>query len=356
MRCIVGIVKDNRQQAVNYHKDFNLGMGQGHEVKVLFNCEILSGCEFNCKGCFVNKSGNNVGDFQRLNDAIDLFNKSGYRVSTINIGPTDIFGNNNVLELLQNETFRECLSKCTTIQFATTLLNIDTQVIDILNSIPKVENFLYDINVIVDPQQFSSDQEYRSWLGGAVEKLNLFTDDLDYHIQMNMGNNEKINSKIVDMSYIVEDEFDSILTLNPSFFRAPKTKTQKHIIEKWIDTLDKHWDQNHAEVFPNTIIDKAQGGSLELNFTYCNERFFWTPFVYDIVMIGTDEYEVKEEWDINSWTKVKEDQFIKQLSYASKTNMCASCPKQMTCIDKGVLSYMEYHELTECVYPKYVRD
>ena len=86
MRYTVGVVKDNRQQAVNYHKDFDVGVGDGHEIKVLFNCEILSGCEFKCKGCFVNKAGSNIGSFERLNNAIDLFNNSGYRVSTINIG------------------------------------------------------------------------------------------------------------------------------------------------------------------------------------------------------------------------------------------------------------------------------
>jgi len=124
----MGIITNNKS-AAQADKDFDLTFRKGHEVKVQFNCEILSGCEFKCKGCFVNKLGSNVGEFDKLNDAIDLFNNEGYRVSTINIGPTDLFGNNNIITLLQNETFVKCLSKVSTIQFVTTLENINYQVI-----------------------------------------------------------------------------------------------------------------------------------------------------------------------------------------------------------------------------------
>ena len=60
----MGIVTDNKSHA-QADKDFDLSFSEGHEIKVRFNCEILSGCEFKCKGCFVNKLGSNVGDFQR---------------------------------------------------------------------------------------------------------------------------------------------------------------------------------------------------------------------------------------------------------------------------------------------------
>ena len=343
MRCIMGIVTDNKSHA-QADKDFDLSFSEGHEIKVQFNCEILSGCEFKCKGCFVNKLGNNIGDFQRLNDAIDLFNGNGYRVSTINIGPTDLFGNNNIIELLQNETFRECLSKVTTIQFVTTLPeDVDLRIIDLLNSIPKTKGFLYDCNIQLQPPV--------NWakIKDRMNVLNLLSDDLNYYFVYNMGNDDDENQKVLDISRVTDKVFDSILQLNPSFFRAPKTKVQTHMIEKW-----KSYDFSH-ELYPKTIADQAQGGSLELNYTYCNERFFWTPFVYDIVLIGTEEFEVKEEWDVNSWTKVKEDQFMSQLEYAMQTEECGMCPKQMTCIDKGVISYMKHHALTSCVFPDLIR-
>lgn len=327
----------NNLLAAQADKDFDLSFSEGHEIKVQFNCEVLSGCEFKCKGCFVNKLGSNMGSYDRLNNAIDLFNTNGYRVSTINIGPTDLFGNNNVLELLQNETFRECLSKVTTIQFVTTLSNIDDEVIELLNSIPKAPGFMYDANIALQPPV---DWD---WVESRLDQLNKFTDDLNYYMVYNMGNDDEYNQKVLEMSEIVEDRFDSILTLNPSFFRAPKSKVQQHLIDKW-----KSYDFSD-DLYPKTIVDQAQGGSLELNYTYCNERFFWTPFVYDIALIGTKEFEIKDENDINSWTQVKTDQFMEQLTY--ETDNCGSCQHQMSCIDKGVLSYMKHHSITSCVFP-----
>jgi hypothetical protein len=338
MRFIMGIVTNNKR-AAQADKDFDLSFSEGHEIKVQFNCEVLSGCEFKCKGCFVNKLGSNMGSYDRLNNAIDLFNNNGYRVSTVNIGPTDLFGNNNVIELLQDETFRECLSKVSTIQFVTTLTNISTDVIQLLNSIPKIDGFMYDVNIALQPPV---DWD---WVEERLDLLNGFTDDLNYYMVYNMGNDDEYNSKVLEMSELVEDRFDSILTLNPSFFRAPKSKVQKHLIEKW-----KGYDFSD-DLMPKTFIDQAQGGSLELNYTYCNERFFWTPFVYDIALIGTDEFKVKDENDIESWTETKSFQFMEQLTYSAETNNCGSCPNMMTCIDKGVLSYMKHHSLVSCVFP-----
>lgn len=334
----MGIVKDNMSEA-QANKDFDLSFNEGHEIKVQFNCEVLSGCEFKCKGCFVNKLGSNIGSFERLNNAIDLFNSNGYRVSTINIGPTDLFGNNNVKELLRDDTFRECLSKVTTIQFVTTLEKIDEEVIELLNSIPKTDRFMYDCNIALQPPVDFDKLESR------IDLLNKFTDDLNYYLVYNMGNDDEYNDKVLEMSQIAKERFDTILTLNPSFFRAPKSSLQKHLINKW-----KNYDFSD-DLYPKTIVDQAQGGSLELNYTYCNENFFWTPFVYDIVLIGKEEFRIKDENDINAWTEPKSFQFMKQLTYSSETQNCGSCPNMMTCIDKGVLSYMEHHSILECTFP-----
>ena len=336
MRYIVGIVNNNKQHA-QASDDFDLSFNEGHKVKVQFNCEVLSGCEFRCKGCFVNKIGSNVGSFEKLNDAIELFRANDFHVSTINIGPTDLFGNNNIVQLLTDPVFRECLSKVTTIQFVTTLKHIDNHVIELLNSIPKRDGFMYDCNIALDtPIDWDMIED-------QLQHLNQFTDDLNYYLVYNMGNDDEYNEQVLEMSKIADDRFDTILTLNPSFFRAPKSKVQKHLIEKW-----KQYDFSD-DLYPKTIADQAQGGSLELNYTYCNDRFFWTPFVYDIALIGTDEFEVKDPSSLDSWMEPKTNQFTKQLMY--DTDNCSMCAHQMTCIDKGVKSYMEHHELRACVFP-----
>lgn len=336
MRSMMGIVNNNKQHA-QANDDFDLSFNDGHKVKVQFNCEVLSGCEFKCKGCFVNKLGHNVGSFGKLNEAIDLFRNADYHVSTINIGPTDLFGNNNIVSLLNDSTFRECLSKVTTIQFVTTLKNFDAEVVELLNSIPKRDGFMYDCNIALDtPVDWD-------FIDERLGLLNQFTDDLNYYLVYNMGNDDEYNEQVLEMSKIADDRFDTILTLNPSFFRAQKSKVQKHLIEKW-----KQYDFSD-DLYPKTIVDQAQGGSLELNFTYCNDRFFWTPFVYDIALIGTEAFEVKDYTNIDSWLEPKSQQFFEQLTY--QTDNCSGCVNQMTCIDKGVLSYMQHHGLTACVFP-----
>ena len=47
----------------------------------------------------------------------------------------------------------------------------------------------------------------------------------------------------------------------------------------------------------------------------------------------------------------KDNNFMSQIAYTAKTDSCSTCPKMMTCIDKGVQSYMEHHSITECLFP-----
>ena len=86
---------------------------------------------------------------------------------------------------------------------------------------------MYDCNVVVEhPIVWGS-------LQSRLNMLNLFEDDLNYYFVYNMGNDDEDNEKVLDLSKVTDRYFDTILQLNPSFFRAPKSKVQKHMIEKW---------------------------------------------------------------------------------------------------------------------------
>ena len=137
---------------------------------------------------------------------------------------------------------------------------------------------MYDCNIaLVPPVNWTAIED-------KLDLLNLFHDDLNYYMVHNMGNNDVYNDQVLDMAKVADESFDTILQLNQSFFREPKSSLQKHLINKW-----KSYDFSD-DLYPKTIVDKAQGGSLELNYTYCNERFFCTPFIYDIALIGTEEF------------------------------------------------------------------
>jgi len=66
----------------------------------------------------------------------------------------------------------------------TTLTNISTEVIDLLNSIPKIDGFMYDANIALQPPV---DWD---WVEERLSLLNGFTDDLNYYMVYNMGNDD----------------------------------------------------------------------------------------------------------------------------------------------------------------------
>ena len=332
------IVPDNYSECVQTHLD----------VKVNLTLDILEGCIHNCSGCYVNKRGNSVEDdvLIRIPKIQDMFNNSGIRFSSLIIGPTDIFGSGNALEVVKNKHIRQAISNCTTVEMVSTLDIVSDEIINEFNSIPKKDGFMYGFQIAIDPYNYDI-----SDLKRKVELLNKFTDPLNFYIVFNMAL-EKVD--IEKISREVKDELNSFIEFLPSYQRFSRKSVHTDMIEAWKKRLSDYENQDKS-IISMTIRDKQQGGPYELNYSLYKGKFYSVPFVYDNAIIPTDKFLIKGD-DIKDWTDIKTNLYLDGLEYISKTDECSNCSRREVCLNKHVLNYMEHYGITQCVYPGWIKD
>ncbi len=327
------IVDNNYEECTDNHLD----------IKVNFTLDILEGCVHNCQGCYVNKRGN-ITDVSSLPGIQKLFNDNALRFASIVIGPTDIFGSNNGLEIIQDKDIREVISNCTTVEMVSTLDIINDDIINEFNSIPKKDGFMYGFQVAINPYNYDIEE-----LKVKINNLNKFTDPLNFYIVFNM---DLVEIDIEAISKDIKDNLNSFIEFLPSYQRFSRDSIHIAMINKWKERLAN----GNKEIISMTIRDKQQGGPYELNYTLHKGKYYSTPFVYDNAIIQTDDFEIKDIKDIGAWTNIKTDLYMKGLGYMSATDECEDCQRREVCLNKHVLNYMAHYNITECVYPEWIKD
>lgn len=334
------IVENNYDECTNAHDD---------GIKVNLTLDILEGCAHNCNGCYVNRRGNEVDSnlLREIPNIQKMFNENDLRFASLILGPTDVFASNNALSILRDESIRHAISNSTTVEMVSTLNMIDEDVIEEFNSIPKPEGFLYGFQVAIDPYNYNIEE-----IKHKINKLNLFTDPLNFYIVFNMS---KGTVDIEKISKEVMNELGSFIEFLPSYQRFFKGDVQEEMINLWKDNLSSYKDADKS-IVSMTIRDKQQGGPYELNYSLYKGKFYSVPFVYDNAIIAKPEFEIKDVKDIHSWTDIKTDLYMSGLEYASSTNECIDCQRKESCLNKHVLNYMKEYNIKDCVYPEWIRN
>jgi hypothetical protein len=353
----MGLVKDNfRANTVDScHERYD-----NHEyikqLKVNMTLDILDGCIHSCPGCFVNRRGNSVEDdtLESLYGIQELFNSNGIRFSSFILGPTDIFGSKNTLELLNNKHVIKAFSNCSTIEMISTLdmgtIDHIEEVIGLFNAIPKQEQgFMYAMQVVTDPYQFVTNKMYRDLKYETIVKvLNLFDNDIDFKMVFNMEGKDVDLAKI---SKIAKEEWKCLVEPIPSYQRSSKSNNHKAVTDQWKKTISEAFSAESKEYIALTIADSNQGAGLEMTYVLSKGEFYSPAFIYDVATIREEQFRIKDITDINSWTDIKKDLYLDGMKYIDKTESCSDCPRRHICLNKSVLNYMEHFGLTECVLP-----
>lgn len=346
------IVNDTMEYALNDHKDFNVGFNA--QVRANLNVEILNECESSCAGCYVNKTGNNIdnNDYSRFISMIKLFRENGIEFDTLRLGPTDLFGNDSILDMLDNEDFQYIIRNVKTIAGNGTLSSDPEKIEKIIkkfNSIKgKDEELMWDFQVIFEDDIISDIAKKNTLMSRIQQFLNMIDEPVNYYLIRNISMNDDFN--IAKYSVFIEKEFNTILEAVPSFQRSNSKLVHHKTISNWKSNISKYFtDFNETSM---TIVDSNQGGTTELNYTFCNGNFFITPFTYDATTIIKDKFKIQDTSNIQDWIGIIADIYVSQTEYVDKTNECGICEFKEVCLDKMVLSYMEEYNFVDCIFPK----
>jgi hypothetical protein len=341
-----------RENATGYHLSLNL--------------ELLRGCQFSCKGCFVDKYGadpmNDEWGAQLLSWVTSAEQQGSYLPTVIFIGPTDFLSANNTIEVLQDPRIRQVVSRFKRLSLQTTCLDI--------TAAPKIAEVLrehyghmeLEVNFLMEPEHVLTEKYLRT----VKENRDSLYEIIDWHIPvksfciMNVYEYERVKKEDVskllndykEMHLRIKEMFDTTIDFNFSMSRKHnqnKSDEVKQAIIRVTKMFDKSVNHDTSQ-FIRFSFGRLTDSLIEKHYNFLNGKFYVSPLLYDRYAAFVPELQVP----FIDYTVVESEAFeeklqLEQYQNANKKDECGNCRYLGSCVDRNILKIMDIYNIKSCI-------
>jgi hypothetical protein len=328
------------------------------------NFELLKGCTFNCRGCYVNKDQEKIigrEETEKLFELLDTSAQSGYKPYIAFVGPTDFLVAENTVEVLSDPRVAEILNEFKRLSFQTTYLSVERMkgVIEVLNKLYK--NCEIEVNMVVDPSRIMDDR----YLQILEKNKKIFLDKLNRKNVRSFGimnvydyDKTKIADLLKDYEFMhkrVQHLFETPIDYNFSLGRNPDLTTEEfsgaanRIKKLFNDSVVSDQKAQYLRFSFGKLTDSL----IERQYNYLNGKLYSSPLLYERFASFKEEFEIPSEtFNIKEIEEYENKQISKQYANASKTTECEECIFLGSCVDRGILFLMETYGVKDCLVAK----
>lgn len=340
-------------------------MGQ---YKIQVALELLEGCSYMCPGCFVKRRGNyskkSITLFHKL--AYELKDRTDVVLDDIVIGPTDFFGAENLLNIINDIKLADAISMMPkdnrNIQHNCSILGSLSEK-DIQGKIKAIEQSSlgavvesWDVQIALDLHKLLFDDEYRLALDERVETFKNSTLDFEISIATNVvGDVEDILYAAIDY---VRERYHTVIEVLPSVVRS-FDRGAKHggKLFEWNDMLDRlavdpHRFKNKFHFLQGDVSHKA------FNYSVINihqGKVYMSPFIYENAQIYSKEFEIElTAGDMHEDILAYKKYIVNSQIENSKEKECGDCKYLNICANRLVPKVMDavFDGRKECILNK----
>ena len=331
------------------------------------NFEFLNGCQFNCKGCHVNKNGSapiNDESYLQLMKIMNSFTPENlYRPFIAFIAPTDFLSATNTYSVLTDKRIIEILNKFKRISLQTTYLNMDkaSLIADVLKE--HYSNMELEINVIIEPEKIEN-EKYLSILKKHQDKMIAL---LDWPIPvrsfgiMNVFDYDstKLAEILKDYDHLhkkVQHLFQTTIDFNFSLGRKDETLTREEFqsATNRIKTMfNSSVVSGEKSGYLRFSFGKLNDSLIERQYNWKNGEFYYSPLLYERYVSFIDGLKMNiEDYSAKEFEKFEEEVQLQQYLNVSNKTECEDCIMLGSCVDRGILHLMDVHGVKDCLVAK----
>lgn len=337
------------------------------QYKIQVALEILEGCSYNCPGCFVKRKGNwhpaSVDLFYQLSS--ELKDRSDIVLDDIVIGPTDFFGAENLLDIINNPKLAQAIlwmpEDNRNIQHNCSILGSLSEK-DIQTKIKAIEDSLlgaaveaWDVQIALDLNRLLDDEEYRRVLD---ERINTFRNSsLNYEISMATNIVDGIEDRIFDAIEYVRNTYSTVIEILPSVVRSfnngPKHGDK---LFEWNNMLNKLAidEKRFKERF-----HFLQGDVSHKAFHYSvvnihHGKLYMSPFIYENAQIYNEAFEIPVGESLYKSILTYKENVVNSQIEKSLEKDCGSCKYLNICSHRLIPQVMDtvFNKRKECILNK----
>jgi hypothetical protein len=328
------------------------------------NFELLKGCTFNCRGCFVNKDQEKIigeDETEKLFELLDTSSQSGYNPFIAFVGPTDFLVAENTVQVLSDPQIIEILNEFKRLSFVTTYLNVDKMdgVVEVLHKYYK--NCEIEVNMVVDHSRIMDDR----YLNLLEKNKKIFLHKLNRADVRSFGimnvydyDKTKIANLLKDYEFMhkrVQHLFETTIDYNFSLGRKPDLTTEEfsgaanRIKQLFNDSVVSTEKAQYLRFSFGKLTDSL----IEKQYNYLNGKLYSSPLLYERFASFKEEFEIPTKtFHIKEIEEYENLLISKQYANASKTTECEECIFLGSCVDRGILFLMETYGVKDCLVAK----
>lgn len=326
--------------------------------------ELLNGCQWNCKGCHVNKEGAEPftdQHYAQLNGVMDSFNAgNSYTPFIAFIGPTDFLSSKNTYSLLTDPRIIEILNKFKRLSFQTTYLDISkaSLIADVLRD--HYSGLELEINVLIEPEQVNN-AKYLSILKqnqDEVIRMMRWPSTVRSFGIMNVFDygSTKIAELLKNYDYLhkrVAHLFETTIDFNFSFGR----KDEKLTPEEFFESANRIKQMFNDSIVTNEKNDylrfsfgRLSDSLVEKQYNWKNGEFYYSPLLYERYASFINDLKIPTpNNNASDFEQFEQEVQLKQYSNVGDKTECGDCPFLGSCVDRGILYLMDIHGIKECL-------
>lgn len=333
------------------------------------NFEILKGCQFQCKGCHVNKElaePIKEADKQNLFNLLkSIKNDKSYKTFIAFIGPTDFLAAENTLDILNDPFYIEVFNHFKRLSFQTTCLNIKKA-----DDLAKVLHQHYpdlelEVNVLIEPEKVTNEHYINTLINNRNELFSKI--DWPTHIRtfaiMNLYDYQNVKKKEIaeilkDYEYMhsfTKDLFETTIDFNFSFGRKGNQLSKAEFLHatEQIKALFNHGVNDHTVDFIRFSFGKLLDSLVEFQYNWINGNLYSSPLLYERYASFIDPLKIPlEKWTIEELEDYEENMTAKQFAEAFDKKECADCQYLKMCVDRQIINLMSAYDIKDCLVAK----
>lgn len=328
------------------------------------NFEILNGCKFKCKGCFVEKNAQTPflkENLEGLISTLENFSKGGYQPFLAFLGPTDFLVSSNLQTVFDNLEFINILKKFKRIVFQTTfvdILNSDTA-IKIIND--HFKDHEIEINTVFEPFLINNKVAVENVLKNQqIFFSKLARSDVKSFTIFNVYNYQDAKQAVILKDYakldgLVKDIFRTTIDYNFSSGRNKDLTSSE--FSQLTDTAKKLFDESIVDSASAENLrfsfGKIHDSLLEVQLNYRGGSYYYSPLLYERFVSFSDELKVGDSsLTTSAYEKYQRDLVLEQYKYSQAADSCESCGFLGICVDRGILKLMKMYDVKKCIVAK----
>lgn len=319
-----------------------------------FIFDVLDGCAFNCKGCYIPRRNScTPDDIETAICLSDTLQEMNIACEEMFIGPTDIFTANNFYDIMENPRMYDLTSRFS-LSASSTLMSdredMRSKWILLQKHLDAAPARDFVLIVAFDLQKYLDKD--RVYLDTLRENLKFFKKDTVV-FAINYYENVLSSTRLITVADDIHEEFNVAIRIIPSFFRQKSTMVIEQKSRSFIDMLMFQLiGQDLPEYLSFNMFDKYFGGEGFVNLSYKDGECYITPFLFDGIPQNNDIFRIEKPLTSKNITDKLSELTTAQYAYATQTAGCHRCPLLSSCIGRKVLAYMESRDVMECVVPK----